>query len=125
MAEQDKPEKPQAHEPRAKEGLAPFVKDSTGGRTPPQPGSPGNPLQVGGRMSMSLTRAEVAITDDAALWSAIRNRTDAIRGDKYDDFITRVLCNPGGETGQPVCDPGVDAGHERSYRDLGASVEAR
>src|SRR5882724_2973413 len=106
MAEKDKPEKPQAPEPRLDAALAPFVNDSTGGPTPPL-GNPGNPLQVGGRMSMSLTRAEVAITDDAALWSAIRNRTDAIRGDKYDDFITRVLCGTG-DTGQPVCNPGVD-----------------
>jgi len=123
MAEQDKPEKPQAPEARRKDALATFTNESTGGRTPPQLGSPGNPLQVGGRMSMSLTRAEVAVTDDAALWSAIRNRTDAIRGEKYDDFITRVLCNPG-ETGQPVCNPGVDSGHEKPYRDLGAPVEA-
>jgi len=125
MPQKDKSGQPQAPEPRSKAALAPFVTDSTGDPTPPL-GNPGNPLQVGGRMSMSLTRAEVTITDDAALWSAIRNRTDAIRGDKYDDFITRVLCGTG-DTGQPVCNPGVDSSpgqYTRSHRDLGAPVEA-
>jgi len=64
MPQKDKSGQPQAPEPRSKAALAPFVTDSTGDPTPPL-GNPGNPLQVGGRMSMSLTRAEVTITDDA------------------------------------------------------------
>ncbi|HEX3146272.1 MAG TPA: hypothetical protein VHQ64_20020 [Pyrinomonadaceae bacterium] len=44
------------------------------------------------------------MTDDAALWAAIRNRTDAIRGDRYEEFVRRVLCGHDG-TGPPVCSP--------------------
>src|SRR5688572_19342601 len=59
---------------------------------PPQPpGSPGGPpFKVDA--SVALSKAFVAPTDDAALWGAIRNRTAAIRGDRYSDFVTNVLC---------------------------------
>src|ERR1051325_11681286 len=56
-----------------------------------KPGGPlGPPFQVGGKIS--LERSAVASTEDQALWGAIRNRTQAIQGDSYEDFITRVLC---------------------------------
>lgn len=42
--------------------------------------------------SVSLSRSSVTVGDDVALWSAIRNRTEAIRGDRYEAFIRRVLC---------------------------------
>src|SRR6185436_4216780 len=93
----------------------------------PKPGSPGGPpFQVAGKIT--LTRSEVALTDDHALWSAIRNRTEAIRGDRYIDFIDRVLCHPG-ETGPPVCNPGTEATPTNRVtgppRDIGASIETR
>ena len=43
--------------------------------------------------SIALSRSAVRIDNDAALWSAIRNRTEAIRGDRYEEFIRRVFCN--------------------------------
>jgi hypothetical protein len=56
-----------------------------------KPGGPlGPPFQVGGKIS--LERSAVASTEDQALWGAIRNRTQAIQGDGYEDFINRVLC---------------------------------
>jgi hypothetical protein len=127
MPEKNRPDKPNVPAPRPANELEPLVKEIGDGGTQP-PGSPGGPpFQVGGRMSVSLTRSEVSITDDAALWSAIRNRTDAIRGDRYDDFITRVLCGTG-DTGLPVCNPGVEStpsNHPRPPRDIGASIETR
>lgn len=51
----------------------------------------GPPLKVGARVGLS--RSAVPLTDDAVLWSAIRNRTEAIRGDRYEEFIKRVFCN--------------------------------
>src|ERR1700682_6480252 len=108
MAEKNRPDEPKVPGPRPGGELAPFVKETDDGKTPP-PGAPGGPpFQVGGRVSVSLTRSEVSITDDAALWSAIRNRTDAIRGDRYEDFITRVLCETG-DAGLPVCKPGAES----------------
>jgi|SoiMethySBSTD1v2_1073268.scaffolds.fasta_scaffold65615_2 hypothetical protein len=50
-------------------------------------GPEGPPLNV------ALSRAAVPVRSDAALWSAIRNRTRAIAGDHYEEFIKRVLCN--------------------------------
>jgi hypothetical protein len=43
--------------------------------------------------NVALSRSAVKLGDDAALWSAIRNRTEAIRGDRYEEFIKRVFCN--------------------------------
>ncbi len=42
--------------------------------------------------NVALSRSTVRLDDDAALWAAIRNRTEAIRGDRYEEFIKRVLC---------------------------------
>ena len=126
MAEKNKPDEPQPSNLQGAGELQPFVTNT--GDTIAPPGTPGGPpFQVGGRMSISLARPEAVKTDDAALWAAIRNRTDAIRGDRYDDFITRVLCDPG-DTGLPVCNPGTEStplNHPKPPRDLGLSVEAR
>ena len=46
-------------------------------------GPDGPPLNV------ALSQAAVKLDDDAALWSAIRNRTEAIRGDRYEEFVFR------------------------------------
>src|SRR5215211_2241006 len=43
--------------------------------------------------NVSLSRSAVRLDNDAALWSAIRNRTEAIRADRYEEFIKRVFCN--------------------------------
>ncbi len=76
---------------------------------PGSPGSRDNPFEVAGRVS--LTRSGVALTDDAALWPAIRNRTEAIRGDRYEEFIARVLCE-GDSAGDSVCLPEADDLHQ-------------
>src|SRR6476661_2155510 len=88
-------------------------------RVPGSPGAP--PIQI------ALNPPDAIVTDDFALWVAIRNRTDAIRSDRYGKFINRVLCRPNGYAGTPVC--GADAKHDKSYggrsRDIGAMFEAR
>jgi hypothetical protein len=52
----------------------------------------------------TLKRPDVIQTPDQALWSAIRNRTDAIGFDNYQFFINRVLCvkDPEPEEGKSV-----------------------
>lgn len=61
-----------------------------------------DPVQITG--TVSLRQADLVITDDAALWAAIRNRTDAIRGDRYEEFIKQVLCGKE-NTGVAACLP--------------------
>ena len=51
-------------------------------------GGPGGPP-----LKVALSQTAVKLDNDVALWSAIRNRTEAIRGDRYEEFIVRVLCN--------------------------------
>ena len=64
-------------------------------------GSPtGPPLRVDA--SVALSKSFVEPTDDAALWAAIRNRTEAIRGDRYSDFVNHVLCDQD-SAGTAVC----------------------
>src|SRR5262245_14447705 len=64
------------------------------------PGGPGGPRF---RVDASLSRPENILTSDHVLWSAIRNRTDALSSDNYIDFITRVLCEDQ-DPGDPVCE---------------------
>jgi hypothetical protein len=45
-----------------------------------------------GPTKVALQRSATLPTDDQGLWSAIRNRTDAISFNRYDEFIERVLC---------------------------------
>ena len=125
MAKDNKPDEGRTPEPQLSGELESFVRSGTDPKDTSPLGSRKRPLQVAGKIS--LTRSDVTLTDDAALWSAIRNRTDAIRGDRYDDFITRVLCEPG-DTGLPVCNPGgvsTPTNKIRGPRDIGAPVEAR
>ena len=42
--------------------------------------------------SVTLQRSAAGPTNDQALWVAIRNRTDAISFDRYNEFINRLLC---------------------------------
>jgi hypothetical protein len=62
-------------------------------------GPDGPPVKV------ALSQAAVKLDDDAALWSAIRNRTEAIRGDRYEEFIFRVLCSEKDSKDEAVCLP--------------------
>ena len=98
MAEKDKPK----DEPRTEEQkteLTAFTRDDGETGEPPN-GTRGRPINIAG--NISLRRPELITTDDAALWAAIRNRTDAIRGDRYEEFITRVLC-VGNDPGAVAC----------------------
>ena len=45
-----------------------------------------------GPKTINLDRSVTKPTEDQPLWSAIRNRTNAINFNKYNDFIYRVLC---------------------------------
>jgi hypothetical protein len=55
---------------------------------------------------VTLRRPDATLTNDHALWAAIRNRADAIGFDPYDRFINRVLCvddlNVDLDEGRPV-----------------------
>ena len=103
MPEKNKPDVPPSPEPDAGKDLAPLTFNEAGINNQPPPGSTRDrPLHVASKTS--LTRADVVITDDAALWAAIRNRTDAIRGDRYEEFISRVLCDDE-SAGDAVCLP--------------------
>ncbi len=46
-----------------------------------------------GPKTINLDRSVTNPTDDQPLWSAIRNRTDAIGFNNYNDFIYKVLCD--------------------------------
>ena len=52
---------------------------------------------------VSLTRTEQRVTDDSALWAAIRNRTDAIGFENFSSFIDRVFCIDEGKVGDVIC----------------------
>jgi hypothetical protein len=118
MPDKDKPKRePDAEEQKA-ENLASLTRTENAGREGSPDGSPNRPINIAG--SISLRRAEQIVTDDAALWSAIRNRTEAIRGDRYDTFITKVLCD-GEDPGGPVCDPD----DSRSYGKRDTVVKAK
>jgi hypothetical protein len=54
--------------------------------------------------AVSLQQPDIQLTDDVGLWAAIKDRTHAIRGDRYEEFIRRVLCYDRG-AGSPVCPP--------------------
>jgi hypothetical protein len=55
-----------------------------------------------GPTKVSLQRSAALPTEDQALWSAIRNRTDAIGFNRYSAFIHRVLCE-GTDEGARAC----------------------
>lgn len=108
MAEKDKPKSEPAAAEQKPEELASVIRTETHDGDEPPVGSRERPFNIAG--NISLRRPEIIVTADAALWSAIRNRTDAIRGDRYDTFVTRVLCE-GGDPGGVVCPP-----DEATYR---------
>ena len=54
---------------------------------------------------MTLQRSAAGATNDQALWVAIRNRTDAINFDRYNEFIDRLLCL-GEDDGTATCPRG-------------------
>jgi hypothetical protein len=55
---------------------------------------------------VQLDRTPIVPTPDQALWSAIRDRTNAIGFDRYYAFINRVLCeNPSPDQGRATCQP--------------------
>src|SRR4026209_1195464 len=93
---------PPAREPETSKQLARLHTNESAIFDPTADGTRDRPLHV--NTKTSLTRADVVITDDAALWAAIRNRTDAIRGDRYEEFISRVLCDDE-SAGDAVCLP--------------------
>ena len=69
---------------------------------------------------VSLTPSATQITEDQALWAAIRNRTEAISFNRYNAFIHKVLCiQPETHQGHPPDDPsspsyqGTDVEHLR------------
>ena len=69
------------------------------GNEEPKPDLPlfGNKGGLGGPegppFNVALSRSAVRLDNDVALWSAIKNRTHAISGDQYENFIKRVFCN--------------------------------
>jgi hypothetical protein len=127
MPEKMKPDESQAPEPRPRDELA-RIHRPDGERDGPSPGHPGGPpFQVAGKVSVSLTRSEVVPTDDRALWSAIRNRTEAIGSDRYSEFIDRLLCE-GTDQSDQVCVPAESDQYQAEIhaKDIGApSIEER
>jgi hypothetical protein len=65
-------------------------------------------------VSVSMTRSQNVLTPDHGLWAAIRNRTEAIRSERHEDFINRILCNRPDNLGTVSCKgngeiPNIDA----------------
>jgi hypothetical protein len=77
---------------------------------------------------VALSKTESVLPEDYslnALWTAIRNRTDAISFDAYTDFIDRVLCGSV-DTGTAACGDDVEIGDigAPSIRERKADLEA-
>jgi len=85
---------------------------------------PLNPVRGRLPVDVSLSRPQNVLTPDHALWAAIRNRTEAIRSERYNDFINRVLCEyDSRDAGTPVC---LNNDEPPTARDVGApSIEER
>src|SRR5687767_14293735 len=111
MPDKNKPDVPRGREQETSKELARLRANDSFITDQPPDGSRERPLNV--NTKTSLTRADVVITSDAALWAAIRNRTDAIRGDRYEDFISRVL-GEGESTGTAACLPEDPTGYGKS-----------
>jgi len=78
---------------------------------------------AGGPTKVALQRSTVLPTPDQPLWTAIRNRTNAIGFAPYQNFINRLLCEPT-DKGSPTCGPYADDGAPAGK--LGVpSIEAR
>ena len=127
MAETKKPGEGQ---PELSDKLLPTTPVETGSRL-----TTGDFAFRGGRLpvDVSMSRTQNVLTPDHALWAAIRNRTEAIRADRYEDFIDRVLCDvEQQDTGVPVCgneddpDPRVRRAASHPAKDFGApSIKQR
>lgn len=82
-----------------------------------------NPVSVNpGTVQVGLRRSVTAPTADQPLWSAIRNRTDAIGFNRYAEFIDRLLCcpQPGKEDkGEAVCGAPSDCADKDELNKLG------
>jgi len=109
MAEDKKTDQSKYSEAGAGSEMAKMTRQRASTR-PLSPGSSRNdPIYA----AVSLQPADDRVTDDAALWAAIRNRTDAIRSDRYEEFIRQVLCEDRG-AGSPACPPEKSGNHEKS-----------
>jgi len=118
MADKKTTDKPEARESRTKAQLAMPTNLEAADRSKRTPdGSRNDPLHVAGRIS--LKPADVVLTDDAALWAAIRNRTAAIRGDRYEEFIKRVLCN------ESVLDHAVSVEKDDGFADIAEAIQTK
>ena len=124
MADQKEQFEPPASGPQHSHKMEPIIKLDKDRVSGPPPGSPGGPP-----FRVALSRADETVTDDYELWAAIRNRTEAIRGDRYGRFINRVLCQRDVKVGKPVCRPEgndpISHEHGTSQRNIGAVIEAR
>lgn len=74
-----------------------------------------------GAVQVNLRRSAAASTPDQPLWSAIRNRTDAISFNRYAEFIDRLLCCPQdgkADRGEAACgEPGDCAAASKVSKD--------
>jgi hypothetical protein len=79
---------------------------------------------VGDSRSTVTLQPRAVETDDQALWVAIRNRTEAINFDHYQDFIERLLCHgktdPNRDPWPPVCRSEHGDGEEKSASQFGS-----
>ncbi len=80
-------------------------------------GPSGPPLKV------ALAQSAVRLDNDAALWSAIRNRTEAIRGDNYEEFIFRVFCDEPED--EAVCLPKADDYSYANPQTISGAIKAK
>lgn len=94
------------------------------GTRPPNP----VPVTVPSPVPVTLQRSATNESDDQALWVAIRNRTQAIGFEKYEEFVTRCLCGAPIEDKVVSCDevPAKDRLHfgVDGYRRLKTATEA-
>lgn len=56
------------------------------------------PQPVSGNIGVSLSRTETEPTEDLALWTLIRNSTEALSFNNYMDFLDQLFCTPQGDS---------------------------
>lgn len=56
------------------------------------------PQPVSGNIGVSLSRTETEPTEDLALWTLIRNSTEALSFNNYMDFLDQLFCTPAAES---------------------------
>jgi hypothetical protein len=122
MPEKEKPEGPSGSKPRPNDKKLASLKVFKAEDDGRPDGSINHPVHIAGKVS--LARADVVITSDAVLWSAIRNRTDAIRGDRYEEFISQVLCDPTVDPGPEGYLPEDQTCYGKS-RGISAAIKAK